>query len=205
MPQSAIIGDLSFHGFYTLGLFYPSAEGQNGCAASRTPMPTDLNCTARERQRVLTGEAVSTHTNVTVADSIFNRVAKALAHLGAPWSGWLDATGTPKWEGIIIAGHSNGADHAAFLAKTYRVARGLFFSGPNDYVGPKHYGTYSTAAPWQSAKGATPPTSLFGFGLCGNLPAHGERHGRDCAEAGALHETAAGRGTVIHVLDDGNV
>ena len=42
--------------FYSLGLFYPSGEGQNGCGASRTPSPTDLNCTALERRRVLTGE-----------------------------------------------------------------------------------------------------------------------------------------------------
>ena len=39
----------------------------------------------------------------------------------------------------------------------------------------------------------------------GNLPAYGGRLGLECTEAGALHETAAGRGTVIHVLDDGNV
>ena len=162
---SALIADFSLHGFHALGLFYPSAEGQNGCGRSRTATPVDLNCTFRERLRVLTGEAVSTHTNITQPDSIVGRVSKALAYLGAPWTRWLDAAGSPRWERIVVAGHSNGADHAAFLAKTYRTARALFFSGPNDWVGQSRYGTYSVSAPWLFESGATPPALRYGFAL----------------------------------------
>ena len=100
------------------GLFYPSSQGQNGCDASRQAdnRSTDLNCTARERFRVLTGHNHSygdtdTHTNITQPDSIVNRVAKALAALGPPYSGWLRGM-TPDWPRVVVAGHSNGADHA---------------------------------------------------------------------------------------------
>ena len=174
---SLLIEDFSLHGFYALGLFYPSGEGQNGCSASRMPQPTDLNCTALERQRVLTGHAaLSNRTNVSAPDSIVNRIGKALAHLGGAWSRrWLvdGAASAPRWEAMTIAGHSNGADHAAMLAKTFRTRRALFFSGPNDYVGPSRYGRASTPAPWQFVTGATPAASMYGFGLCGELPNHG--------------------------------
>lgn len=173
---SALVADFSLHGFHSLGLFYPSGEGQNGCGRSRTAAPTDLNCTARERARVLTGDATHgpTSTNITFPDSIVSRVSTALRFLGAPWSGYLDsATQRPRWRDVIIAGHSNGADHAAFLAKSFRVSRALLFSGPNDYVGESKYGTYSSPAPWQFAAGATPASELYGFGLCGHLPSGG--------------------------------
>lgn len=168
------VWQFSLHGYLALGLFYPSGEGQNGCGASRSSSPTDLNCTALERQRVLTGEEhLSDKTNVTKPDSIVNRIGKALGYLGGPWSRWLDNAGAPRWSDITIAGHSNGADHAGILAKTFHTRRAIFFSGPNDYVGPSKYGHPSTPAPWQFAAGATPPTSMFGFGLCGNLPRSG--------------------------------
>lgn len=104
---------------YIAGLFYPSSQGQGGCDASRQAnnKSTDLNCTARERFRVLTGHnqsygATDTHTNITRPDSIVNRVAKALAALGHPYNGWLREDMTPDWSRVVIAGHSNGADHA---------------------------------------------------------------------------------------------
>jgi hypothetical protein len=121
---SDIVAEFSYHGFHALGLFYPSAEGQNGCGASRTGHPTDLNCTARERFKVLTGASNGGRTNITQPDSIVNRAAKALAYLGAPWSTYLDSTQKAvRWSDVIIAGHSNGADHAGFLSKNFNVSR----------------------------------------------------------------------------------
>ena len=145
VPQdySLIVHDFAdSHGFHAIGLMYPSTQGQSGCEMSRVEHPTDLNCTARERLRVLTGNNVSygstdTHTNVTTPDSIVNRLAKALSKLGKPWSSWLLADGSPDWANIIVSGHSNGADHAGFAAKTFNVSRALMFAGANDMVGPK--------------------------------------------------------------------
>ena len=36
----------------------------------------------------------------------------------------------------MIAGHSNGADNAAFLAKTFSVERVVVMGGAQDFVGP---------------------------------------------------------------------
>jgi hypothetical protein len=147
-PQdySEIISEFAYHGFHALGVHYPSAEGQNGCGASRRRGAVDLNCTARERLRVLTGRNVSTHTNITAPDSITNRAAKALAALGAPWSTFLTAAGDVRWSDVILAGHSNGADHAGFLSKTFAVRRALLLAGPNDWVGARRSDQYYTPA-----------------------------------------------------------
>ena len=177
VDYSQIISEFAYHGYHSLGLFYPSAEGQNGCGASRVPSPTDLNCTATERFKVLTGATNGGRTNVTWPDSIINRVAKALVHLGEPWSSHVHAaTGEVQWSGVIIAGHSNGADHAGFLSKNFNVSRAMLFAGPNDNIGPRGTDHYYEPAPWlfrnwtSSVPGqrATPPERLFGFGVCGS-------------------------------------
>ena len=62
---SLITAEFASHGYLALNLFYPSAEGQNSCSASRASTPTDLNCTARERFKVLTGEDNGGYTNIT--------------------------------------------------------------------------------------------------------------------------------------------
>ena len=186
---SHIVAEFSHHGFHALGLFYPSAEGQNGCGASRASAhPTDLNCTATERFKVLTGADNGGHTNITAADSIVNRVAKALAFLGPPWSDYLDAeTKAVRWSDVIISGHSNGADHAGFLSKNFNVSRALMFAGPNDNVGARGLDLYYPPAPWVfrnwtsnvTGQTATPPGRLYGFGVCGYRGAMGQHPSDD--------------------------
>ena len=175
---SRLLADFASHGFFTLGLQYTSGIGQQHCEASRAPVgkvSTNLNCTARQRYRVLTGEnysfgAFERHTNVTQPDSISNRIAKALLALGSPWSRWAVNGSTPDWRNIIIAGHSNGADHAAFASKIFPVSRVLLFAGANDQIGSAPRGQYVTPAPWQFLRGATPPERVFGFGVCPGGP-----------------------------------
>ena len=86
---------------------------------------------------MLTGADNGGTTNITAPDSIVNRAAKALAFLGGPWATYLDVrthTVTVRWADVIIAGHSNGADHAGFVGKNFNVSRALLFAGPNDSV-----------------------------------------------------------------------
>ena len=82
-PQdySDIVAEFAYHGFLSLGLFFPSEEGQNNCEESRVAKPTNLNCTAVERFKVLTGADNGGETNITVPDSIVNRAAKALEYV----------------------------------------------------------------------------------------------------------------------------
>ena len=53
----------------------------------------------------------------------------------------------PGWGTIVIAGRSDGADHAAFAAKTFPVARALAFAGANDVAGGPNPGVCQNVTP----------------------------------------------------------
>jgi hypothetical protein len=82
-----------------------------------------------------------------------------LAHLDAAqssygWDAYL-AGDVPRWERIIVSGHSQGAGHAAFISTQRRVARVVMFGG-----GPDR--SAGQLASWV-APGATPGSRYFGF------------------------------------------
>ena len=68
------------------------------------------------------------------------------------------ANGVPDWQRIAVAGHSQGAGMAAFLAKRTPVARVALLSGPLDFVWPSHGPAPSLAAP-----SATPGERWYGL------------------------------------------
>ena len=63
-----------------------------------------------------------------------------------------------QWEKIIVAGHSQGAGHAAYLGKKFRLAGVLILSGPQDYLNYFH-----SPAGWLSGPSQTPPSRYFAF------------------------------------------
>jgi hypothetical protein len=77
-----------------------------------------------------------------------------------PEAGWDEfvADGQPVWSRIVIAGHSQGSGHAAYIGKMYAVDRVLMFSGPQDYLDD-----LDEPAPWQTRQSATPPSRFFAF------------------------------------------
>ena len=100
VPQdySEIVADFAGHGFHSLGLMYPSTQGQADCAMSRTAKPMDLNCTARERYRVLTGSPNSyggtdTHTNITKVARLHRQPPIQIAHEARAAVVWLASAG----------------------------------------------------------------------------------------------------------------
>ncbi|MFP5207829.1 MAG: BPSS1187 family protein [Acidobacteriota bacterium] len=114
------------------------------------------------RKTIVTGAPGSKLIEVSPANSILNRFQKLLVYLAAhdPNGGWnefLD-NGQPVWSRIIVAGHSQGSGHAAYIAKLFRVDRVLMFSGPQDYMDD-----LNKPAPWQARPGATPPSRFFAF------------------------------------------
>jgi pimeloyl-ACP methyl ester carboxylesterase len=62
------------------------------------------------------------------------------------------------WSRIAVAGHSQGAGHAAYIAKKYEVDRVLMFSGPQDY-----FDDLAQPAAWEKQPGATAPSRFFAF------------------------------------------
>jgi|GEM_PF-3180245 len=118
------------------------------------------------------------------ANSIVNRIVSALDFLASqpqsatnpspdgywtqfltadeqsPYVGMSTGNAYPDWDKIIIAGHSQGAGHAAFLplhlpADT-AVRRVVMFSGPNDHVGQR-------SADWIGDASQTPLDRFWGL------------------------------------------
>jgi Secretion system C-terminal sorting domain len=146
-------------GFHSIGLTYPNDVTINGtdvCGSS-----TDTSCYRKARLEVLIGQDLTTKLDVNRANSIENRLTKLLKYLHTqnPTQGWGQYLNGDNivWSKIIIAGHSQGAGHAAFIAKTYKVDRAIMFSWADWST------ALNSAAPWVSATGATPPEGYFAF------------------------------------------
>ncbi|MGH6788040.1 MAG: BPSS1187 family protein [Novosphingobium sp.] len=145
-------------GYHGIGLTYPNdvAVGDR-CAGN-----ADLDCAAKVRREVVTGDNTSPLIDVTPADSIAGRLAVLLAYMhGAyPTEGWGQflVGGQLDWSRITVAGHSQGGGHAAFMAKLFVLDRTVMFSSPGD-IGQ----TQGTLAPWMSWPNLTPAARQFGF------------------------------------------
>lgn len=122
----------------------------------------DTTAFDRYRDAIVTGAPVSNRIKVDPANSILNRFQKMLAYLVKhdPNGGWSEfiKDGQPLWSRIIVAGHSQGSGHAAYIGKMFDVDRVLIFSGPQDYLDDLH-----EPAPWLRQPGATPPSRFFAF------------------------------------------
>jgi len=95
-------------------------------------------------------------------DGSTNRFQKLLVFLAIhdPQGGWDEflQDKNPVWNRIIIAGHSQGSGHAAYLGKMFKADRVLIFSGPQDY-----FDDLEKPAPWLGGDSATPPSHFFAF------------------------------------------
>ncbi|MFH0907262.1 MAG: VCBS repeat-containing protein [bacterium] len=145
-------------GFHTVGLMYPNSPLIN---QDCTNTPADCDCHGKARLEVLTGANVSPVVDVDRANSIENRLIKVLEHLqglhpSENWTQFLDGQSI-RWSNIIVAGHSQGAGHAGFIAKQFPVLRCAMFSD-NDWC-------YSANQPanWLFQAGVTPVDRVFGF------------------------------------------
>jgi hypothetical protein len=121
-------------------------------------------CSATFRAMRLYGNAKLGDATVdnTPAESIVNRLVKLLQHLDrnhpdGGWSGYL-RNGAPDWPRIAVAGQSQGAGMAAFVAKQNQVARVILFSSPWDYI--ERNGQRDLAS-WISWPSKTPPERWF--------------------------------------------
>ena len=144
-------------GYHAISLDYEDNVVAVSCAHS-----LDSACFDHYRQAIVSGTPGSSKIEVAPADSILNRFQKLLVYLvehdpGGGWGQFL-ANGQPVWSRIVVAGHSQGSGHAAYIAKLFKVDRVLMFSGPQDYMDDLH-----KPAPWQAQAGATPPSRFFAF------------------------------------------
>ncbi len=144
-------------GYHVISLDYKNNVITTVCSNSE-----DTTCFNRFRQEIIFGEQVSPLVDVDSANSIYNRFQKLLVYLAKnyPVQGWGQyiKNGNIQWPKITVAGHSQGAGHAAYFGKKFPLDRVLIFAGPQDYLAK-----YQSPAPWLSDKSITPVSKYFAF------------------------------------------
>lgn len=148
-------------GFVGLALDYPNHVITTTCRNQVESDPTEPNCFDAFRAEIMTGQDLSKLVQVNPANSIESRIQDALQTLKQQhperWSRFINEDGTPYWQRIVVVGHSQGAGHAAYLAKRHPLHAVLMSAGPQDHrprTGP---------APWILSESETTPSRYFSF------------------------------------------
>jgi hypothetical protein len=131
-----ILIEAAAQGYHAIGLSYPNETAVGDlCNMSQ---PTSLSCPGDVRRERLEGIDLSALVSIDRANSIENRLIKALKllHSIAPTDGWGQYVSgdTLHWRNFSVAGHSQGSGFAAYIGKNRRVFRVGMFGGPSDYV-----------------------------------------------------------------------
>jgi pimeloyl-ACP methyl ester carboxylesterase len=144
-------------GYHVISLDYKNTVITTSCSNS-----TDSSCFDHFRQEIVFGDPVSELVQVDSINSIYHRLYALLSTLSLQypsqhWQQYLRGSQV-DWRYITVAGHSQGAGHAAFLGKRYPVERVLIFAGPQDYLAH-----FNRPAGWLSQPSVTPPSRYFAF------------------------------------------
>jgi hypothetical protein len=158
-PYKLIIRRGAQRGFHTVGLNYPNVEA----VAELCLLNGDTNCSGNVRRETITGTDSSTLVSVNPANSITGRLTSLLSYMAAtyPNEGWGQylTNGRPNWALITMAGHSQGAGHAGYLAKLESLDRVVMFAGPAEPATAS-----GQLAAWLSTPNVTPVSRQYGFG-----------------------------------------
>ncbi len=145
-------------GLHALGLAYPNVPTVDSlCSAS-----SDAACYEKVRLEIIDGTDRTPLVNVDRTNSIENRLVAALTALAAqyPAEGWGQylAAGVPRWDRVVISGHSQGGGHAALMARDRLMARVCMFASPKDTSS-----FFNAPAAWQTTVHVTPTDRYYGF------------------------------------------
>lgn len=145
-------------GYHVINLAYPNWPAVRTLIQDQS----DIDLPEKIRRERIYGEDQTALIQVTPHDSIENRIVKLLSynHLHHPeeqWNQFLNSDNTLRWDKIVVGGHSQGAGHAAYLAKQHVLKGIIMFAGPGDHV--KDYGS----APWIYQENMISAEHMFGF------------------------------------------
>jgi hypothetical protein len=148
-------------GYRVISLDYNDEPAVNVYCPQKPPA-----CSANFRRMRSFGDGVSIDPSIDNSDSesIVHRLVKLLQYLDQQdpqqnWGGYLEK-GMPNWNRIALAGQSQGAGMAAYIAKKEVLARVILFSSPWDFVTAN--GKLQMMAPWLATPSATPLERWFG-------------------------------------------
>lgn len=144
-------------GYRVIGLEYPNINNPlELCKES-----DDLECNEKVWLARLSGQpGISPLVNMSPGNGVLERLAALLRFLDEnhPDEGWsrFYSAHDINWNLVCLAGHSQGAGMAAFIAKRRRVDRVALFSGPRDF-----HARSNQLAGWMSKPASTSPASMF--------------------------------------------
>lgn len=163
-----LLREAALQGFRTIGLAYSNCPSVTGVCS--TLEPSNPDCLEEVRRERLDGlnHSAAIALDTVPANSIENRLVKLLLHLdtvdpGRGWASFVDG-GTPRWEDMVLAGHSQGGGYGPLVALDHQVGRVVSFAGTDRYAG--------APAPWTQEPHVTPADRYFMVGhVQDNLPA----------------------------------
>ena len=144
-----LLRSVAAHGMPAIGLMYPDVPSVASLCATDGSEP---DCSEQVREERVYGVDTSPKVSVSPANSVVNRLVKLLQYLR--WTRFLEGS-QPRWDRIVIAGHSQGGGHAALIAHDHEVARVVFLAAPADWS--------AGTAPWLLEPHATPIDRYYGF------------------------------------------
>jgi len=159
-PQSTLLllrraGSQRLH---AVGLAYPNVPTVDSLCSDSS----DRDCFAKVRLEIIDGTDRTPLVSVDRTNSIENRLSALLGALAAqhPAEGWSQflAAGVPRWDRIVISGHSQGGGHAALMARDRVMAGVCMFGSPKDTSN-----FFNAPAAWLSESHQTPTDRYFGF------------------------------------------
>lgn len=139
----------------SLGLDVVSLSYINSVPAASLASKSDILAFDHYREEICFGTQVSEDVEVDALNSLNRRIINLLRYLSGKypdqnWGQYLSGEEDINWSKVIVAGHSQGAGHAAYISKKKKVIRSLMFSGPNDYSTK-----YEKPASWLSNESET--------------------------------------------------
>ncbi len=146
------------HGYHVISIKYPNDTFASSICAN----DPDLECYEDFHHEILYGVDSSAGVTVDADNSIMNRALKLVEYLDLnyPLEGWAQFFNGNGfiWPNIVVAGHSQGSGHTAFMGHQFPLHRALMFAGPNEFS------TYHNApAAWFSQPKMTPDSCFYGF------------------------------------------
>lgn len=144
-------------GYLVVSVGYPNDAAVAGLCGD------DLDCYGEVRQEIIDGTDASPLVTVDAANSISNRANKLLSYLDTtyPDEGWgaFLAGSEVDFANVVVAGHSQGGGHAAFIAMTREVSRVVMFASVVDASAASP----PVPATWLTQLHVTPADRYYGF------------------------------------------
>ncbi|MDP4149683.1 MAG: hypothetical protein Q8927_07945 [Bacteroidota bacterium] len=144
-------------GYSVISVDYPNNVITTVCSNS-----PDSSCFNAFRQEIVFGSPVSSLVQVDSMNCLYNRFHLFLRYLvrNYPGQGWDEylVNDEIQWGKILVGGHSQGAGHAAYFGKKFKLNRVLIFSGPQDYLN-----SFFTPASWLYDSTATDVSRYYAF------------------------------------------